>query len=81
MILDYKIVLRHSKRKTASIYIERDSSITVKVPIGTSDAEVQNLLSKNEYKIHKYQAKRALLNEKAIKRELVNGQSNRKSVV
>jgi predicted metal-dependent hydrolase len=75
MILDYKIVVRHSKRKTASIYIERDSSITVIVPIGTSDAEVQNLLSKYEYKIHKYQAKRALLNENAIKRELVNGQS------
>jgi len=75
MSLDYKIVVRHSKRKTASIYIERDSSITVIVPLGTSDSEVQNLLSKNEYRIHKYQANRALLNEKAIKRELVNGQS------
>lgn len=75
MSLDYKVVVKHSKRKTASIYIERDSSITVIVPDGTNDLEVQNLLKQNEYKIYKYQAKRALLNEKAIKRELVNGQS------
>jgi len=75
MSLDYKVVIKHSKRKTASIYIERDSSITVIVPDGTTDLEVQNLLKQNEYKIYKYQAKRALLNEKAIKRELVNGQS------
>jgi len=75
MSLDYQVVIKHSKRKTASIYIERDSSITVIVPDGTTDLEVQNLLKQNEYKIYKYQAKRALLNEKAIKRELVNGQS------
>lgn len=75
MSLDYKVVVKYSKRKTASIYIERDSSITVIVPNGTTDIEVQNLLKQNEYKIYKYQAKRALLNEKAIKRELVNGQS------
>ena len=75
MSLQYETRVRHSKRKTASIYIERDSSITVIVPLGTSEKEVQNLLSTNEYKIHKYQAKRALLNERAIKRELVNGQS------
>lgn len=75
MSLDYKVVIKHSKRKTASIYIERDSSITMIVPDGTTDLEIQNLLKQNEYKIYKYQAKRALLNEKAIKRELVNGQS------
>jgi len=40
MSLDYKVVIKHSKRKTASIYIERDSSITVIVPDGTTDLEV-----------------------------------------
>ena len=58
---NFNVVIKHSKRKTASIYIERDSSITVIVPDGTTDLEVQNLLKQNEYKIYKYQEKRALL--------------------
>ena len=72
---NYKVVVKCRKRKTASIYIERDGSLSLLVPEFTSDAEVQAILDANEYRIHKYQAKRELLNERAVSREPVNGQS------
>jgi predicted metal-dependent hydrolase len=75
MNYDFPVIVKRSKRKTASIYIERDGSLTVLVPEKTTDREVESLLKKNEYRIFKFQAKRALLNENAIIRELVNGQS------
>ncbi len=75
MIKDYKIEIKRSKRKTASIYVERDGAVTIMVPQQLDDAAVQQILKKNEYKIHKYQSKRQLLNEAAVTREPVNGQS------
>lgn len=75
MTENYKIAVKRSKRKTASIYIERDGSLSVLVPENTTDQEVEAILKVNGYKIYKYQAKRTLLNEKAVKREPVNGQS------
>lgn len=75
MTTGYKIAVKRSKRKTASIYIERDGSLSVLVPENTADKEIQEILKANEYKIHKFQAKRELLNEKAVRREPVNGQS------
>lgn len=75
MSIDYQINIKRSKRKTASIYIERDGSLSVLVPEGLDDKQIQEILKQNEYKIYKYQAKRQLLNEKAVKREPVNGQS------
>lgn len=63
------------KQLERSIRIERDGSLSVLVPEKTSDHEVEAILKSNEYKIHKCQAKRALLNEKAVNREPVNGQS------
>ena len=75
MTLEQKITVKHSKRKTASIYLERDGSISLFVPENTTEESVNDILKANEYKIYKYQAKRELLNEKAIRREAVNGQS------
>lgn len=75
MTVTYKVRVKRSKRKTSSIYIERDGSLSVLVPEKLTDREVNEILKSNEYKIYKYQAKRELLNEKAIKREPVNGQS------
>ena len=75
MTVENKIVIKRSNRKTASIYIERDGSLSVLVPEKTTDQEVEDIIKANEYKIHKYQAKRELLNDKAIQREFVNGQS------
>lgn len=75
MTSESKIRVKRSNRKTASIYIERDGSLSVLVPEKTTEQEVRDILKANEYKIHKYQAKRQLLNDKAIQREFVSGQS------
>lgn len=75
MTADNKITVKRSKRKTASIYIERDGSLSVFVPENTTEQEINAILKANEYKIFQYQAKRTLLNENAVKREPVNGQS------
>jgi predicted metal-dependent hydrolase len=72
---EYKTIVRRSKRKTTSIYIERDGSVTVLAPDRLTNNDIREILKANEYKIYKYQAKRKLLNEKAIKREPVNGQA------
>ncbi|HKL85763.1 MAG TPA: SprT family zinc-dependent metalloprotease [Treponemataceae bacterium] len=75
MTSESMITIKRSQRKTASIYIERDGSLSVLVPEKITDQEIKDILKANEYKIHKYQAKRQLLNDKAIRREFVNGQS------
>ena len=75
MSMVYPITVRRSKRKTASIYIEQDGSLSVFVPDRFSDQDVETVIKGNEYRIFKYQAKRALLSEKAVTREPVNGQS------
>ena len=75
MTLDYVVKGKRSRRKTGSIYIERDGSVSVLVPESMDDAQVEALLKQYEYRIHKYQAKRQLLNEAAVIREAVNGQA------
>jgi predicted metal-dependent hydrolase len=75
MTEEYKVTIKKSKRKTASIYIERDGSVSVLVPENLDQTQIEELLNANEYKIYKFQAKRSLLNENAVKREPVNGQS------
>ncbi len=75
MTVGYNVTVKRSKRKTTSIYVERDGSLTVLAPEKLTAREVEVILKANEYKIHKYQAKRELLNEKAVKREPVNGQA------
>ena len=75
MTLDYPVSVKRSRRKTGSIYIERDGSVSVLVPETMDDDQVAALLKEYEYRIHKYQAKRQLLNETAILREAVNGQA------
>ena len=75
MTLDYPVTVKRNRRKTGSIYIERDGSVSVLVPESMEDAQVEALLKQYEYRIHKYQAKRQLLNEAAVIREAVNGQA------
>ena len=75
MTLDYVVKVKRSRRKTGSIYIERDGSVSVLVPESMDDAQVEALLKQYEYRIHKYQAKRQLLNEATVIREAVNGQA------
>ena len=75
MIDQGSVIVKRSKRKTASIYIEKDGSVTVQVPEKCTDQQVAELLNQQEYKIYKFQAKRELLNAKAVVREPVNGES------
>lgn len=75
MTVDCQVAIKRSRRKTASIYIERDGSLSMLVPEKLEDKQIEGILKENEYKIYKYQARRQLLNEKAVKREPVNGQS------
>lgn len=69
------INIKRSNRKTASIYIERDGTVSLYAPESLTDAGINEILTKNEYQIHKYLAKRELLNANKVEREPVNGQS------
>ena len=69
------VAIRRRKRKTVSIYIERDGSVSLYVPETLSDAEIKELLLDREYQIHKYLARQELLNTNQTNREAVNGQA------
>ncbi len=67
--------ITRSKRKTLSIYVERDGSVTVRAPESASDDEIQEILQRKEYSIYKHLAEWETLNAAKIEREVVNGQS------
>lgn len=67
--------IRRSNRKTLSIYIERDGSVSVLAPQKLNDAEVSAIVRSKEYQIYKCLAKWKELNSVRIIREPVNGQS------
>lgn len=75
MLNDLRIEIKKNKRKTASIYIERDGSVSVYVPEHLSDDEVNGLVESRKYQIYKNLAKWQLLNESKVEREAVNGES------
>ena len=75
MIEDLKINIQKRNRKTLSIYIERNGSLTVYAPENLSQDEIDAILKEREYQIYKYLAKWELLNSTRITREPVNGQS------
>lgn len=64
-----------SKRKTLSIYIERDGSVSARVPEKVKDEELQDILNSKEYLIFKHLAEWEQLNANAVEREYVSGQS------
>ena len=69
------IAVKKSKRKTVSIFIERDGSVSALVPSNLSDDEIENILKTKEYQIHRNLAQWLQLNERHVTREYVNGQS------
>jgi len=75
MFENLKITILRRNRKTLSIYIERDGTVTVYAPEKLSQNEIDAILQKREYQIYKYLAKWELLNANRILREPVNGQS------
>lgn len=76
MILgDLEIAITRSKRKTVSIYIERDGTVSALVPETLSDVELESVIKTKEYRIHKNLAEWNELNANHVEREYVSGQS------
>jgi predicted metal-dependent hydrolase len=71
--IDIKIT--KSRRKTISIYVERDGSVVALVPEHLSEDEVAGIIKTKEYQIHRNLAQWTQLNEAKVEREYVNGQS------
>jgi hypothetical protein len=67
--------IKRSERKTLSIYIERDGSVSIFAPASLDDAALESVIKKKEYQIYKHLAEWELLNASKVQREVVNGQS------
>lgn len=63
------------RRKTVSIFIERDGSLRVLAPVSASDETIATAVKSKEYLIFTKLAKWKELNQGKVKREYVNGQS------
>ena len=50
MSIDYSVV--YSKRKTVSITVERDRSVVVRAPVGTSDEQIERLVREKGFWIY-----------------------------
>lgn len=70
-----KYTVKRSKRKTLSIYIERDGDITVLAPESNSDAEIEDIVRQKSYQIYKHLAEHEELNATRSQREITNGES------
>lgn len=69
------IDIKRSKRKTVSIFVERDGSVSVRVPDNLSEEQIAEVIESKSYKIHSHLAEWSQLNEAKIEREYVSGQS------
>ena len=63
------------RRKTVSIFIERDGSVRVLAPISATDDIIESAVRAKEYQIFTKLAKWKELNQGKVTREYVNGQS------
>jgi len=72
--IDIKIE-KTERRKTISIFIERDGSVRVLAPTSQKDEIIQEAIKTKEYQIFKKLAKWKELNQGRVNRKFVNGQS------
>lgn len=63
------------RRKTVSIFIERDGSVRVLAPVKATDETIENAVRAKEYQIFTKLAKWKELNQGKVTRKFVNGQS------
>ncbi len=63
------------RRKTVSIFIERDGSVRVLAPLSATDEIIETAIRAKEYQIFTKLAKWKELNQGKVQREYVNGQS------
>lgn len=75
MVSGVEILVVKSARKTVSIFVERDGSVSARVPDNMTEGEIAAVLKSKEYQIHKNLAQWTQLNEKQVVREYVSGQS------
>lgn len=68
-------VEKTDRRKTVSIFIERDGSVRVLAPLSASDEIIEAAVKAKEYQIFTKLAKWKELNQGKVKRAYVNGQS------
>lgn len=66
---------RTDRRKTLSIFIERDGSVRVLAPASSSDDIIENAVRAKQYQIFTKLAKWKELNQGKVNRQFVNGQS------
>lgn len=72
---DISYVLKRSNRKTISIYLERDSSITIIAPKETTINKIEKVIENKRPWIYKSQSEFEILNRNRVKRDIVNGES------
>ncbi len=71
---DISYDLVRSKRKTSSIYIERDGSITIRVPESFTQENVERIIDQKRYWIYKSLAEWRELNTTKVQRQFVSGE-------
>lgn len=69
------IIEKTERRKTLSIFIERDGSVKVLAPIAATDESIEQAIRTKEYQIYTKLAKWKELNQGKVNRAFVNGQS------
>ena len=70
-----EVTINRSRRKTVSIFVERDGSVSARVPEKLSAEEIEEVLLSKQYQIHRHLAEWTQLNERYVLREFVSGQS------
>lgn len=75
MLKGIEVTVKRSKRKTLSIYVERDGTVSILAPDSLSEEELHQVVEKKKYAVHKHHAKWQELNAARSRREFVNGQS------
>lgn len=71
---DISYTLKRSKRKTASIYVERDGQITLIAPQELTERQIEKVLEEKRLWIYKNLAEWHDLNSARIERQFVNGE-------
>ena len=72
---DIEYTLKKSERKTTSIYIERDGSVSVLAPKPFDNAKIESILERKRSWIYKNLAEWEDLNRVKVQRHYVNGES------
>ncbi len=71
---DIEYNLKQSQRKTMSIYIENNGSVTVIAPEKLNQNDIEKIIEKKRYSIYKNLAEWRMLNESFVDRKYVNGE-------